>query len=572
MAVVAATLLASSAPANRHLCGVNQEWVNPLGAMLHPHYDGGHAAGWLPPNVSSWVNMTNPLLSEQLVSLLRALQLGSHRYPGGSIGNEWYFRNETFGPGASPYHWTIAQAMAAAFPPHAFGVAQFAELVGTVGNSALILWTLDVSAPGTAADVGVPALIAQRLGQPGNGSGLLFEIGNEVYDPRQGPPPSGFSTADEYLDATSGLVRAVHALPGARVGFTAGPCPFFYPEGSDCWGGVHGRYHQWNANLSRACTKRAADAGLRCDAVVVHDYVTEPKLLSPLDDAHLLSAFLMVPQVSIDNGVATLDRSYPPGTRIWLSEYNTMYASVWRGKSDAPSADCPKCRPSLARFFNLTANSAAHAVHVAGSIIAAMCHGQKIESMNYHSFLEGAGKVEFGPGAHGDAQPGFAVAALNASGAYISPVAQIISMISAWLSDRGSTMESVPIPHTAARLPFNLSTLGLGDGPAPCVHAAAICAAGSGSRNSSSRVLAVNRCSRAYSVAIGGACGGRSAGWASVLSFNASLAEPGQSWARVGGETSHGGGGPMHPSQRPAGAGDSVLVDAYSLAVVELDL
>ena len=36
--------------------------------------------------------------------------------------------------------------------------------------------------------------------------------------------------------------------------------------------------------------------------------------------------------------------------------------------------------------------------------------------MNYHSFLEGASRGEFGPGSGaGDAQPGFAVAALNAS-------------------------------------------------------------------------------------------------------------------------------------------------------------
>lgn len=52
--------------------------------------------------------------------------------------------------------------------------------------------------------------------------------------------------------------------------------------------------------------------------------------------------------------------------------------------------------------------------------------------MNYHSFIEGASEnrelgvpAEFGPGSTGGGQPGFAVVAMNTSGAFISPVAQV---------------------------------------------------------------------------------------------------------------------------------------------------
>jgi hypothetical protein len=55
-----------------------------------------------------------------------------------------------------------------------------------------------------------------------------------------------------------------------------------------------------------------------------------------------------------------------------------------------------------------------------------------IELMNYHSFIEGASEnrelgvpAEFGPGSTGGGQPGFAVVAMNTSGAFISPVAQV---------------------------------------------------------------------------------------------------------------------------------------------------
>ena len=76
MLLLSAAVPLLAAPANRQLAGVNNEWVDPLGLMLSPHYDAqGHEGGWLPPNISGWVNASRPLMSEPMVALLRALKL-----------------------------------------------------------------------------------------------------------------------------------------------------------------------------------------------------------------------------------------------------------------------------------------------------------------------------------------------------------------------------------------------------------------------------------------------------------------------------------------------------------------
>ena len=64
--------------------------------------------------------------------------------------------------------------------------------------------------------------------------------------------------------------------------------------------------------------------------------------------------------------------------------------------------------------------------------------------MNYHSFLEGAGPDEFGPNTHGGSQPGFATAAINSTAVYISPVAQMLSVLAALLGARVDSAARAP--------------------------------------------------------------------------------------------------------------------------------
>jgi hypothetical protein len=125
------------------------------------------------------------------------------------------------------FHQTISQVLGASALN--VGVERFDAMLQRAGARNML--SLDVT---SEHDTTVPSLV---VGQIGIDRANRFEIGNEVYDPRQGPRPNGYLTAQDYLKDTAGLVDAVHEV-GANAGVTVGPCPFFYPEGSPCWGGV----------------------------------------------------------------------------------------------------------------------------------------------------------------------------------------------------------------------------------------------------------------------------------------------------------------------------------------------
>jgi hypothetical protein len=59
----------------------------------------------------------------------------------------------------------------------------------------------------------------------------------------------------------------------------------------------------------------------------------------------MLSVFLTVPQVTIDFGAATMERDFADGIRLWITEYNTMFAQNWGGKADETA-------PEAAAFLN----------------------------------------------------------------------------------------------------------------------------------------------------------------------------------------------------------------------------
>ena len=89
----------SGARANPQLTGVNNGWVGALGLFCDVNRDAkGHPGSWLPPNINGWVNKSDPFNSKELTELLGGLQLGSYRYPGGSIGNCWNWTSDAFSP------------------------------------------------------------------------------------------------------------------------------------------------------------------------------------------------------------------------------------------------------------------------------------------------------------------------------------------------------------------------------------------------------------------------------------------------------------------------------------------
>lgn len=147
------------------------------------------------------------------------------------------------------------------------------------------------------------------------------------YDPRQGPQPNGYLTAQDYLADTKDLIAAVRGV-GAKAGVVVAPCPFFYPEGSPCWGGVDGRYHQWQRNISAACQgSTAAQSSKDCpfDAVIAHNYVVDVSVIKPFEQEEFLGVYLSVPQVTTDYGAATMAREFGDGVSLWITEFNVMY-------------------------------------------------------------------------------------------------------------------------------------------------------------------------------------------------------------------------------------------------------
>ncbi len=529
-------------PVSRGLVGANQEWVNPT-MFVRPA--GDDEAGWAP---RPWAGRA-PLSSPRLASLLSLLGLGAHRYPGGSIGNVWNWTDDTFRlDGDDPqqaYHAQL-QRMLQAFPARAFGVEAFDAATRAVGANNL--FTLDVS--GRPLDLSVPTAVVSKLGP---GRATRFEIGNEVYDPRQGPPPNGYATAQDYLADTRALVAAVRAA-GARAGVTLGPCPFFYAgdsASSPCWGGPGGRYHRWQQNVTAAC---GGVGGCPFDAVVVHNYVTGVSALAGFAASELLSAFLAIPGATVANGAHTLAAEFPPGMKLWMSEYNTMYADVWYGKSDATA-------PRVAAFLNATENSPAQAVHVAAYLVAALKHADVVETTCYHSLLA-SGTVS---------QPGFAASALNDTSAYVDPVWQMLRTFAAAIGDGGADAQPLSQGDGAPAMNFSLHPAGVAlptDPPLDCVDAVALCRHQGGANGTvvTGTVLAVNRCRWDVEMTLVPVCGRSSVWtWESIEVYPAQLMAEGQHrWVEVGHGTA------MNSSTLPGGQGRVATVPKTSLAVLEV--
>lgn len=252
------------APANVQLSGVNAGFQSALGLFVEVNPSGS----WLPPLLPRWVNRTDPYNSARLTELISGLGLGSYRY---GLGG-WNFSSDSLSPLANDtYSSTIAKVEAAGFPPRVFGLDRFdAMLERSGGAESVILLGLNYGVP----ERDVPGRIVQQLG---HGRASKFEIGNEVYDPAEGPRDGGYKTAQDYLEDTRELIKAVRAA-GGKAGVTVAPCPFFFatpdngmPKGSECWGGPNGRYHQWQRNLSAACTS-APGGACPFDAVIAHAY------------------------------------------------------------------------------------------------------------------------------------------------------------------------------------------------------------------------------------------------------------------------------------------------------------
>lgn len=202
-----------------------------------------------------------------------------------------------------------------------------------------------------------------------------------------------------------------------------------------------------------------------------------------------------------------------PGTKLWITEYNTFYPSVWYGASDKTAHDA-------AAFLNATENSAAHGVHVAAHLIATMAHGDLIEVIHYFCLLEGAAPGSYGPNGDGGPQPGFGAVGINTTAGYVRPVGQVLSMFAGWLAEPAATMQGVAlgVPH----MPLTLAGAGFGPAPVSCLSSSAI-------YGKAKRLLVINRCSTPVAISLDGVCrGGSPAGWSTLEVYNAIVSTDGR--------------------------------------------
>ena len=192
---------------------------------------------------------------------------------------------------------------------------------------------------------------------------------------------------------------------------------------------------------------------------------------------------------------------------------------------------------------------------------AGAANGDVIDQMSYHSLLARAGPTSLGPGHPTESQPGFAIAAINATAGYISPVAQLQTMLAGFFSAPGATVRAVAVGAQTLRV--TLAAAGFGAAAVPCVQAVAVC------QQAQNRILAINRCPRAvlFDPAADPACGPRS--WSAATAYNASLAPPGHAWAQLVGPNPS---KPWTPIKipAPAGAGQPVALPPTAFVVIEL--
>ena len=502
-AAVAAAAAAAAAGAgatgvNMLLLGANQEWVNTRAFTTLKSGKGYERQSWAVPGAYD-----NPAVHFNL----QRLGITLHRYPGGSVGNHWDLEKgdvceESLDCSLHPdceFLQSIRDAKAACFPDDEFTVGAFYEMVKATGSAAIL--TLDVSDCEASLE-SVQEFV--RMAQADDIT-LRVEIGNESYDPNQGPKPGGFHNGAEFVEKTRKYVHALKEV-GASVAVPVCPCPFFFNK--PCWGGgeSYAKWAHWNGNISAA----AADGSYPIDGLVAHNYPVD--LLSMQQGnwkgaSEMSEAYLSMPEATMLNADAQLG-TFPAGLTVWISEYNVQYSQLW-GNKTGPVAD----------WLRATENSMMHGVHVAAHILSGAAR-EYVELMNYHTLFE----------VNPVSQPGFAMLALNDSGALIAPVAQVMGHLSKVFREAFSAAAEVQMLSLLEEERSKIVITALGQGNLPCLQAAAFCFPGG------AIVLLLNRCDRVLPLddlteAVRAAAGQGNLTFDAGVVYPGSLGEPGVTWA-----------------------------------------
>ena len=237
----------------------------------------------------------------QVEAAIRALRPCSLRFPGGTIANNYLWREDSFSePTADKTGWAGEQVRLFRKLEKEYGLAGFARLCNRYDLEPV--WVLNVY---EETPESVVALF-DRLDELGLNVRRV-EFGNEPYwDGRS------FNDVARYSAACRPLAAALHAArPAVKIGACFGP---------------HGEGYDYQANWNMPLGKEAW-----YDAAVFHDYYGGQGFALEAGEK-LPAAALLRPAALVDDAVATLDAA-ASGKLVWFTEWNLGSEGVEQWKN-----------------------------------------------------------------------------------------------------------------------------------------------------------------------------------------------------------------------------------------------
>ena len=289
-ATLAAPLLSARGVVREDAIDVRLGPAEPLPGLLH-----GFNTYILPATAFQGMTYDGP----QFEAAVRTLRPRAVRFPGGTIANNYLWREDSFSePTSDKTGWAGEQLRLFRKLGKEFDLRGFARICKRYDLEPV--WVLNVY---EETPEGVSALF-DRLDELGL-SVTRVEFGNEPYwDGRS------LMNVWDYLKVCRPVAAAVkRARPGVKIGACFGPTGEPYRDG-------------WNATLGEEDW---------FDAAVFHDYYGGQGFALEPGDALPAEAMLR-PEALVDDAVAALDVA-APGKPIWLTEWNVGSDGLERWKN-----------------------------------------------------------------------------------------------------------------------------------------------------------------------------------------------------------------------------------------------
>jgi hypothetical protein len=235
-----------------------------------------------------------------LLSAARALNVGSFRYPGGTVANYWSIVNGSYvgadGTTAgcsNPPHWNYCNYAhrGAGGDDNGFSALKFSN---GVGANTSIVYDLNVFSLSSADMLAQIDWLKQH-----NVQVARFELGNE-FNHNQAVYRWRFPKVDDYLNTIKPVIAHIKAVyPKAKAAVVAS-----HSSGS------------WNSALAA----RADELGY--DAITVHDYSPNNDTIATYPADQQISVVAGWGDAAFSSLAQQLRRDWPKGVEVWRTEFN----------------------------------------------------------------------------------------------------------------------------------------------------------------------------------------------------------------------------------------------------------